>query len=195
MNNCDFLITKDLKGDCTKPLVRGYSREGVLLNFEDVVSYTTAVGALERGEFSGIVRKQGTKGYSIISDDTMPFSGTVKAGVSKAIGVQSQKTVKFMFTDSGLTADNAIDIVQNGYFIVVLKKVGAGSNSKSKYEIIGKEAPLIWSATAQDINSTDNDGAWDVTLQTTELHTGNYLWDTDAETTEALFQGLKTLAV
>ena len=195
MNNCDFLITKDLKGDCTKPLVRGYSREGVLLNFEDVLSYTTAVGALERGEFSGIVRKATTKGYSIISDDTMPFSGTVKAGVSKAIGVQSQKTVKFMFTDSGLTADNAIDIVQNGYFIVVLKKVGAGTNGKSKHEIIGKESPLVWSATAQDINSADNDGAWDITLQTTELHTGNYLWDTDFETTEALFQGLKTLAV
>lgn len=195
MNNCDFLITKDLKGDCTKPLVKGYTREGVLLNFEDVLSYTTAVGALERGEFSGIVRKATTKGYSIISDDTMPFSGTVKSGVSKAIGVQSQKTVKFMFTDSGLTADNAIDIVQNGHFIIVLKKVGAGTNGKSKCEIIGKESPLVWSATAQDINSTDNDGAWDVTLQTTELHTGNYLWDTDAETTEALFQGLKTAAV
>ena len=192
LESCDYLMKDNLHGNCEKPLVKGYHREAVLMNYEDVLAYTTDAGVTTRGQYSGITRKVGSKGVSILMDMN-PFTGTVKSGVQKATGVHSQKTVKFLFNDAGLTADNKVDILQNGQFVIVVKPLHDGSDEQSGYEIIGKESPLVFNATAQDRNSTDNDGAWDVTLQCVEPHTGNYLWLDDKATTEALFQGLKVI--
>lgn len=192
MTNCDYLLSGNLEGDCTNPPVKGYDREGVILNARDVLAYTTASGTPPRGQFKAIQRKEGTKGYSIVIPGRNPFEGTTKAGVAKATGVHVQKTVKFMFVDAGLTADNKVDILNNGDFVIVLKPTYQGSDNQSGYEIIGKESPLYFNASTQD-RTGDTDGAWDITLECTEPHAGNYLWDTDKATTEALFQGLKTL--
>ena len=191
MNSCEFLLNADVAGDCTNLPVGGYENEAVLLNYKDVLGYTSELSA-PRGQFSGIQRKVGTKGFAVVVNGSTPFAGTAKAGVAKPSGVSVQKTVKFMFADTGLTADNIVDVLNNGRFVIVMKRMYAGSEGKSKYEIIGQQYPLKFEATANDLTSEDTEGAWDITLTSTERNAGNYLWLTDEATTQALFEGLKT---
>ena len=80
LQSCNYLMQDNLYGDCEKPLVKGYHREAVLMNYEDVLAYSTEVGVTIRGQYSGITRKAGSKGVSILMDMN-PFTGTVKSGV------------------------------------------------------------------------------------------------------------------
>jgi hypothetical protein len=190
MENCKYLLEKDVVGDCNNLPVKNYEQEGVIMNYADILEYTTAEGTIPRGQFNAIVRKVGTKGFSIIVPGLNPFEGTAKTGVIKTTGVQTNKLVKFKFVDAGLTADNIVDMLHNGKFVVVLKPIFQGSDNQSGYEIIGKQSPLYFNASSQD-RTGDTDGAWDITLECTEPNAGNYLWSTNKATTEALFQGLK----
>ena len=193
INNCDYLIKGGLVPDCEKPLVGGYETEALILNFDEVMfeCLTTA----PRGEWNAAVRKVGTMGYPIKMIGATPFNGTAKTGVISPAGNRVQKTVKFVFADSGLSADNQADLLHNGKFIIITRPLDAGSDGKSKFEIIGKESPLRLSASSQDRNSADTHGGWDFTLTTTEPHAGNYFWDTDLATTLADYEALKVAAV
>ena len=193
MAGCDYLINSAIGGNCENPLVDGYRREAVILNADDILSYTVA-GSAPRGQFSAIVRKATTLGYAVTMEGDSPFAGTAKEGVTGVTGTRTQKTVKFMFADAGLTADNIIDKLQNGKFVMVLQPLHGGSDAKSYFEIIGKESPLYFSAVAQDRTSKDNFGAFDVTLTCVEPHTGNYLWAETKVATTALYEALKTAA-
>lgn len=194
ITNCNYLMDASLVPDCVNPLVAGYEEEALLLNFDDIVSFECLTDK-PRGEWNAVVRKVGTMGYPIKMIGATPFSGTVKAGVVGASGNRTQKTVQFTFADAGLSADNKVDILHNGKFVVIMRPLHAGSDAKSKFEIIGKESPLRLTASAQDRNSADTNGGYTITLQTTEPHAGNYLWDTNYATTLADYEALKVAAV
>ena len=182
LNFCSVKLSKDI--DFCDIIDPGFL-DAVIINTEDIASYTTSSISGEYNVFSAITLKVGSKGYKLKDFRKIPFDGSSKSLEDGTFRGKMKKTLTGSLLASGAEADRIIDTLNFGKFVIVGRKVSGD------FEIFGKSAPVVCTSAEQGLASNDeNEGAWMLTFETTEGVAGNYLYDTNESTTLATYNGL-----
>ena len=179
--NCQRVLEQAMTF-CT-PISNGIL-DGVMINKADIVGYVADAGPENYNIFKSITLASTKKGYKVVDFRKVPFDGSAYSHEEGNIQNKTAKEYQFTVYAQGPAVDRLIDDLKNGRFVLVTRTEGGN------FEIIGKESALICTDHNRQPAGGDNDGAWMVTLRTSELTTGNYLFDTDGATTLATYTAL-----
>lgn len=160
--------------------------DGVMINKADIMGYVASTDPEKYNEFKSITMMSGKKGYKLVDFRKLPFDGSAYSHAEGSIQNKTAKSYAFTVYAQGAEVDRLIDDLKNGRFVLVTRTEGGN------FEIIGKEEALSCTDHNRQPAGGENDGAWMVTLQCSELTTGNYLFDTDKVTTLATYLALTT---
>lgn len=191
MASCIGNIAGNIGLNCESPIEGGYTGRAVLIPMEAVPQLTQ--DAQNPRIVSAIAIASGAKVVAVDNEGTTPFDGSQTVGNNDAGYVRFAKSVVVRMPERGADfAKNVIEpLVKSGRgFVGVFEKVdrvGDGS-----FEIIGAQSPLkvVDPSTVQRTESTTGGGAWQATMQSTEVYAETVLFDTDYATTLAKFEAL-----
>lgn len=160
------------------PVVDG-AISAILINADDITSYTASPIPKEYNVFEAIVLASTKKGYSVSDAKILkPFDGSGSTHVDGDVRPLTSKTLEFIIGDNtDVGAREVAKLEGNGYVAVMRLRNG-------KYQIIGKESPLYLT------DKTLTKDGWAVTMSCEEVTPGNFLWDINAGTTLATYNAL-----
>lgn len=196
MTNCDYLLSKDIKQNCTEPLLKGVEVRGALINKVDI-----AIGAIvfDATDPTHIIKtlplSAGKRAYDVIQPAKNPFAGT-KSDMEEGtyLNTMSHES-QIVILDSGPDVANQIDALMNGEFVLILenkaKNMQSAKPGVSAFQIFGYHQGMRASAIASEKWSDDTRSGWLVTLKETQAPVSAlYLYDTSYATTKAAFESL-----
>lgn len=160
--------------------------DGVMINKSDILGYVADAAPENYNIFKSITMTASKKGYKLTDFRKVPFDGSAYSHGEGAIQNKTVKAYTFTVYAQGAGVDRLVDDLKNGRFVLVTR------TENGQFEIIGKEAALLCTDHNRQPAGGENDGAWMVTLQCSELTAGNYLFDTDQATTLSTYQALTT---
>ena len=185
--NCVDLIQQGYQKDCAREPKKGFGREAILINYEDVDWANVVVGA-DANIITTLPLKSGKVGYSIVQFKD-PYNGSNKSFHEGTYFNSWDKTFAFaLLTRDQKQSLNLIDPLTNGKFIAIMRNEDGGSDGKATFEIKGFHNGL--KLTAGDENPY-GDTYGGMLLTATEAEAGRsamYLFNTDVATTEAAVQ-------
>ena len=191
MASCIDNIAGNIGLNCASPIEGGYTGRAVLIPMEAVPVLTKDTN--NPRHISAIAIATGAKVVAVDNEGVTPFDGSQTVGNNEAGYTRFTKTVVVRMPERGaeFTAEVLEPLVKSGRgFIGVFEKVdrvGDGS-----FEVIGAQSPLkvVDPSTVTRTETTAGGGAWQATLQSTEVYAESVLFDTDYETTLAAFEAL-----
>lgn len=191
MASCVGNIAGNIGLNCESPIEGGYTGRAVLIPMESVPELTQ--DAQNPRIISNIAIAADAKVVMVDNEGATPFDGGQTVGNNEAGYTRFQKTVPVRMPERGADfAKNVVEpLVKSGRgFIGVFEKVdrvGDGS-----FEVIGAQSPLkvVDPSTVTRTESATGGGAWQATLQSTEVYAESVLFDTDYATTLAKFEAL-----
>lgn len=191
MASCIDSIAGNIGLNCEHPIEGGYTGRGVLIPMEAVPTLT--YDAQNPRIIAGITLATGAKVVAVDNEGVSPFDGSQTVGNNEAGYVRFVKTIVVRLPERG--ADFAKEVleplVKSGRgFIGIFEKVdrvGDGS-----FEVIGVQSPLkvVDPTTVTRTESTTGGGAWNVTLQSTEVYAENVLFFENYANTLTKFEQL-----
>lgn len=189
---CSDLIAKGYQKECAREPKKGFGREAVLINYEDVDWANVVVGADANIITTLPLKAGGKQGYSVVNFKD-PFNGTVKSFHEGTYINSWDKT--FMFATITRDQKQSLqlnDPLANAKFIAIVKNEDAGSDGKCTFEIYGFHNGLKLTA-AEHNPYGDTYGGDLFTAQEQEAgRSAMYLFNTDVTTTEAAVQSYLT---
>ena len=189
---CESLIKQGISPDCANPLIKGLEPDGVIINRSDIDFANCVVTG---NVVSALVLKDGAWGYPVTQMGATPFTGTQSTMTSGTYRNTWQHNVAIAVLDNGPSvAENVIDALANGTFVVILRNKFKGADGRSEFQVYGYYQGLHASAIDEDKYSEDLDGGWLVTLQeTASPKSAMFLWNQSYVNTkliwDALFEG------
>lgn len=196
---CSTLIASDIQKSCSDPLVKGFKRQGLILNREDIDYSNSTWGS---DVISVIDLFTSKKAYNIEMDMNNPFNGTNTEMVAADVANTFTHTVAFTVLNSDPdVCDDIIDKLASGEFVIILQAEfnnanKTGTPGDSVFRVYGWSKGLRASAINNDPYSADTGGGWHVELQEVEAPvSGYFFYNTDYATTVAAYEALKTAAV
>ena len=193
MSICSKKITGDIESSCTNPLYTGVMETAYIMALEDIESYTingNIVSSITMVSGGDPVVTQ--KAYHCQVLAKTPFDGTSTEMVENAVMNGFTKTVHMVIPNDGYGfRANVIDNLANGTFVMVIEHKWNDSDAKSKFEVIGLQKGLKASALANDPNSSDTRGGWDITLVEEDVPmSGVYFYATSVTASRAALEAL-----
>lgn len=185
--NCVDLIQQGYQKDCAREPKKGFGREAILINYEDIDWANVVVGA-DANIITTLPLKSGKVGYSIVQFKD-PFNGTAKAFHEGTYINSWDKTFVFAtITRDQQQSLKLNDPLANGKYVVIVRNEDGGSDGKATFEIYGYHNGL--KLTAADHNPYGDTYGGDLfTSQEQEAgRSAMYLFNTDVATTEAAVQ-------
>lgn len=194
--NCDSIIAKAIVANCDTPLVRGMEADGVIINRADVDFAKAVFDTSNKNVLTTILLKSGKQGYAVVQQGQTPFSGTQVTLTTGTYHNTFQNQVQVVVLDNGPeVAQDIIDGLANGSFVMVLRNLSKGTDGKAEYQVFGWYQGLHASEITSEKYSEDTDGGWLVTLQETAVpKSALFFFDTDSETTAAKYKSLMSAA-
>ncbi|MCI6672426.1 MAG: hypothetical protein PUG96_02440 [Prevotellaceae bacterium] len=189
---CDSIISKGIAVDCDNPIVKGLEADGIICNRADVDFSQCVFDSDNKNIIKSLVLKSSKKGYPVVQQGATPFSG---AKTNLVVGTYRNTFTNeipiAILDNSPEVAQNIVDGLANGSFVLLLRNVHKGAAGKSEYQIYGYYQGLRASAIDNEKYSEDTDGGWLVTLQETSVpKSALFFFDTDQKTTETKFKSL-----
>lgn len=194
---CLSVVTSDIQPDCANPIVKGIERNAVLINRDDIESYTYS--KTQDNVIEGVKLKTGKKGYSIGVYGKNPYEGSKSSMVVGNKFNSFTKVFSFVILETNPeTTKQVIEGLANGQFVVVFENKYKNMNKMtnpgdSAFELYGVEQGLTATAIENDKYSDDTNGGWSCEL--TEEGTPRptlWLYKTTYEATKQLFNSLLT---
>ena len=189
---CDSIISKGIAVDCENPIVKGFEADGIICNRSDIDFSKSVFDNDNKNVLKTLMLKSGKKGYPVVQQGATPFSGAKTSLVTGTYRNTFTNEVPIAVLDNGPeVAQNIIDGLANGTFVLILKNVHKGASGKAEYQVYGYYQGLRASAIDNEKYSEDTDGGWLVTLQETSVpKSALFYFNTDTKTTETQFQSL-----
>lgn len=170
MNDCNFLIKRDIERNCSDPLTKGVEREGIIINRDDI-----DFGAVKYKEGSANViealpLKAGKRGFRIKQASSKPFNGTKSTmEVGTNINTVSHE-VAIVILDSGAdVASGIVDGLLNGDFVVILenkyKGLQGNDPGSAAFQVYGFHQGAKMASGEADKYSEDTESGWSVVLK------------------------------
>ena len=186
------VISEDLLLNCVNPLQSGTRDQMIIFNFDDWNQLLKTVDPTNNQIVTDITLISGLTGYLIqgINNSNMP-----KTNMKKGKFLNSFiHDVNFKVFTLGSAIKQQLENVARGRFVVIVENSYKGNNGECSYEIYGMNSGLIASVIDRDPSNADTQGAFDVTLTSSELsleaHLPATLFNTDYPTTKSIFEGL-----
>ncbi len=186
--NCTGLISANVGSPCKVP-VKGYEREGVIINRSDIDFGT--LGTPTDNVYANIPLNTGKTGYKIVQLGDTPFTGTKTTLRKGTYGNGFDHTIQIVVLDnSPSVAHDIIDAIASGEFVVILEcKDKGGSAKNGAFKIFGIEVGLKAETIDNDAYS-EAAGGWIVTLKEEANSSACYLFATSYSATKTLVEGL-----
>lgn len=191
MASCIGNIAGNIGLNCESPIEGGYTGRGVYIPMEAMPVLTK--NAQNPRIVSAIAITEGAKVVAIDNEGSAPFDGGATTGNNEAGYVKFTKTVPIRMPERG--ADFAAKVLEplvksgRGGILVLEKvdRVGDGS-----FEVIGSSSPakVVDPSTVTRTETAEGGGAWQATLQSSEVYAEVVLFDTDYETSLEAFEAL-----
>lgn len=194
MASCIDNIAGDIGMNCASPIEGGYTGRAVLIPMEAAPVLTR--DASNPRIITAITIATGKNVVAVDNEGVSPFDGSQTVGNNEAGYTRFTKTAVVRMPERGanFAAEVLEPLVKSGRgFIGVFEKVdrvGDGS-----FEVIGSQSPMkvVDPSTVTRTETAAGGGAWQATLQSTEVYAESVLFDTDYETTLAAFEELLSL--
>lgn len=186
--NCVDIISKGYQKDCAREPKKGFGREAVLLNYEDVDWPNVVVGTDANIITTLPLKAGGKQGYNVVNFKD-PFNGTAKAFHEGTYINSWDKTFVFVtITRDQKQSLELNDPLANSKFIAIVKNEDGGADGKCTFEIYGYHNGL--KLTAADHNPYGDTYGGDLfTAQEQEAgRSAMYLYNTSVAATEAAVQ-------
>ncbi len=192
---CVDLIAKGYEKDCDREPKKGFGREAILINYEDVDWDNIVMGADANIVTTLPLKSGGKQGYKVVQYKD-PFSGSNKSFHEGTYFNSWDKTLVFaLLTRDQKQSLQLVDPLTNGKFIAIMRNEDAGSDGKCTFEIKGFHNGLKLTAGEENPYGETYGG---MLLTATEAEAGRsamYLFNTDVATTEAAVQSYLTPTV
>ena len=191
---CDSIISKGIEIDCENPVVKGMEADGIICNRGDVDFSKSVFASDNKNTLKTLILKTGKKGYSVVQQGTKPFNGTKVTLATGTYRNTFTNEMQIAVLDNGPeVAQNIIDGLANGSFVLILKNSHKGAGGKAEYQVFGYYQGLRATAIENDKYSEDTEGGWLVTLQEESVpKSALFYFNTDSKTTETQFKTLLT---
>lgn len=192
--NCDSLIAQAIQANCDSPLVRGMEPGGIIINRADIDFAKAVFSADNKNTLTTILLKAKKQGYLVQQTGSTPFTGTKTSLNSGTYHNTFKNEISLVVLDNGPeVAQNIIDGLANGSFVLILRNLSKGSKGEAEYQVYGWYQGLHASALDNEKYSEDTDGGWAVTLEETATpKSALFFFDTDKTTTDTKYQSLLT---
>ena len=198
MNDCDYLLSRDIKPNCEEPLVKGIEKRGVLINRADI-----ALGAVIRDAadpkhvITTLPLNAGKRGFEVIQPGKTPFSGTKTDMEEGTYGNTFAHEAPIVILDNGPEVAAQVDDLANGDYVLIIENISKGMmrDGNSAFQIYGFHQGLRASAGTSEKWSDETRSGWSVTLKETQAPVSAlYLHDTSYAKTKAAFESLMAIA-
>lgn len=197
MAQCDKLIKGDIKAAC-EGLLQGAENEGLIINREDIDTTASEFVYLDPETKENptcrltLALKSGAKAYVVKQLGKTPFTGTQDAFEEGTYINTFSHTVNMVILDaSPEVADNFIDPIANGSFVVILKTKNPNMNADKteyRYKVYGYDQGLHMTEGTAELYNDETLGGWSVSMQETKSsHSAIYL-----EGGDEAYESLKT---
>lgn len=189
---CDSLISKAIAIDCENPIVKGMEADAIICNRGDVDFAQCIFDPDNKNILKTFVLKSGKKGFAVAQMGQKPFSGAKTNMVAGTYRNTFTNEIPIAVLDNGPeVAQNIIDGLANGSFVLITKNVHKGAGGKAEYQVYGYFQGLRASAIDNEKYSEDTDGGWLVMLQETSVpKSALFYFNTDSSTTATAFGAL-----
>lgn len=190
MASCIGNIAGNIGLNCESPIEGGYTGRGILIPMEAVPELTK--DAQNPRIIKNIAIAESAKVVAVDNEGNA-FDGSATTGNNEAGYTKFTKTIIVRMPERGAAfAANVVEpLVKSGRgFIGIFEKVdrvGDGS-----FEVIGAQSPLkvVDPSTVTRTEAAAGGGAWQATLQSSEVYAESVMLDTDYATTLAKFEAL-----
>lgn len=193
---CDTVISQGIGQNCDNPIVKGLEPGGIIMNRGDIDFSSTTFDADMKNVIKTMLLKSGKKGYPVVQMGAKPFNGAKTSLKTGTYRNTFTNEIPIVILDNGpAVAQNIIDGLANGSFVLILRNIHKGDDGKSEYQVYGYYQGLRASAIDNDKYSDDTDGGWLVTLQEESTpKSALFYFNTDSTTTATQYQSLMTEA-
>lgn len=193
---CESIIAKSIEANCDNPLVKGMEADGVILNRKDIDFSQSVFDTDSKNIIKQLVLKSGKKGYSVVQMGATPYTGLkTSLATGKYRNTFNNEIPIAVLDNSPEVAQNIIDGLANGTFVLVLRNAHKGESGKAEYQVYGYYQGLHASEIVNEKYSDDTDGGWLVTLKEENApKSALFYYNTDAKVTETQYKALLTEA-
>lgn len=193
---CDTVISQGIGQDCDNPIVKGLEPDGIIANRGDIDFSATVFDTDMKNVIKTLLMKSGKKAYPVVQMGAKPFTGAKTSLKTGTYRNSFTNEIPIAILDNGPeVAQNVIDGLANGSFVLILRNVHKGDAGKSEYQIYGYYQGLRASAIENEKYSEDTEGGWLVTLQEESVpKSALFYYNTDSNTTATQYKSLMTEA-
>jgi len=186
------VISNNILVDCDNPLQAGTKDTLILINYDDWLDAAVSVNGTNARIIEDIVLASGVTGYKVegINNSTLPTHAFVKGRFLGSFDHQ----VNFKCFTLSPTVKSELVKMSKGRFVAIVENNFKGATGNAAYEVYGMDSGLILETMERDPGNQDTQGAYDVTLKSSEFsreaHLPATIFITDYDTTKTLVDGL-----
>ena len=154
-------ISASILKSCTTPIQGGTRDRAVIMNFDDILSYSYAAD----GEtITDIVLASGAVAYQIDgkNNSIAPKASLIKVGFNKMF----DHTVMAKGFDISPAIKSQLNSMKDGRFVIITENYFKGTSGNSAFEVYGATSGLELTVIERDPNNADTQGAFDFTFFT-----------------------------
>lgn len=178
--------------DCANPLQAGTNDSIFIFNFEDWSNATISRNSANPQIIEDIVMPTGVTGFQVqgINNSNMPKNSMVKGKFINSF----MHEINFKAFTLNASIKKTLENMSKGRFVVIVQNNYKGAAGDAAYEVYGGDSGLVCTAIDRDPQNNDTQGAYDITLQSSdqskEAHLPATVFITDYATTKALVESL-----
>lgn len=194
MEKCDYILATDIAADCASLSVKGLGNNGWIINYDDIDREASKFDTKNPNMLTSLVLKSGKKAYRVFVPGKTPFTGTNKAlTVGTYVNTWTKQVSLVVLNEGPDVANEIIDKLSNGSFVVILENKTTGVGGKATYEVYGYEAGLTASEITNEKYSEESNGGYAATLEETGGNkSGIFLFAESLTATNTMLESLVT---
>lgn len=181
-------IAADILVNCTNPILGGTRDTAFIFNFDDIANATLTKNGVNPQIIEAIILGSGIVGYTVqgINNSMLPKNEMVKGKFLNSF----RHEFNFKAFSLNPTIKAQLETLTKGKFVVIVENVYKGDSGEAAYEIYGLESGLICSVLQRDPSNPDTQGAYDITLMSSDQSRENHLPATFFKTSYAATKAL-----
>lgn len=185
-------ISASVAVNCDNPIQGGTKDVLYLFNFDDILDATLTRNGSNSQIIEDILLGSGITGYSFegINSSTLPKNTFVKG---RFLGAFDHE-VNFKIWDLTPAIKEELEKMAKGRFVAIVENNYKGTAGNAAFEIYGLDSGLVLEAMERDPANADTQGAYDVTLksseQSREPHLPATFFNTSYANSKALVEAL-----
>ena len=193
MSDC-AKISKNQNKNCDNPIVGGVHDDIFLINFEDWEDAVIVYNETNPNIIEGISLPTGAYAYKMQGINNSP--APLQTFKRLPFGGAFEHKLNYKVFRIGPDTKKELELETKGRYVAIVRNNYRGDSGEAAFEVYGPKAGMVIpdGGLVRDPNSSDTQGCYDITLQSTEKALEDHLplsiFLTDYSTTKAIVDAL-----